>query len=424
MHIHKSLLHRLQHSDNLLRNTRWMLVSEGLARASRLITVIVLAACLSSTDYGIVMLAIVFHELLRVLTRTGSGAKIIQCSDGELSAYAGNAITLNWLISLSLGALQYTLAPAIASFYDSPSIEPLLQLMALTYVIYPLVTVRVYLLQRSNNMKYYGLCSALAVMTDNFSTALLAALDFGVYCVAIAKILAALVWVGAFFLPKISCVKASFSIAIMKQLLSFSCKVLSSELLKTLRTQLDVLLAAKLLAPEAFGLYSFAKSAGVGLGQSLSNAYLACIYPRLAQQHREQALHGRLPQVFMIALAISGIFVLQSLLAPVYIPLIFGSDRIEAASLVMLLCLTAIPALMVDISALILRVKNKMMQEVKLQALAVLSLFIVLMITTPNSPQMFALVLVFSSAGWILLLPFFLLAPTNPLLFWRTKRCQ
>jgi O-antigen/teichoic acid export membrane protein len=399
---------RFFQASPLLGNTSWMLFAEGAARGSRLITIIALASYLSASDYGIAMLALVCYELLRVVTRLGAGAAIIQCTDEQLSSTAGNAHLLNWSIGLTIAVLQYFCAPVLADFYQKPLLEPLLQIMAFSYVIYPIVMVRACLVQRSNNMKYFALCSALAVMTDNLSTALLVYSGFGVYAVAWAKIIAALVWLGMFLAAKVPTIKPSYCGKTMVRLLVFSIKVLVSDFLKTGRSQIDVLLAGKLLSPELFGLYSFAKSAGVGLGQSLSNAYLCCIYPRMASLQRNQKLASEFRQMFLIALGISSIFIAQSLMAPIYIPLLFHNDWPNPSILVAVLCLSAIPCLLVDICALKLRVQYQANKEIALQATSMLSLVLILVIFSPTTPLSFAACTVAVSFSWLLLLPIIL----------------
>lgn len=389
----------------LIGNTSWMLLAEGLARGSRLITIIALASYLSASDYGIAILALVCYELLRVGTRLGAGAAIIQCTDVQLSSTAGNAHLLNWSICLTIAVLQYFCAPVLADFYQKPLLEPLLQIMAFSYVIYPIVMVRACLVQRSNNMKYFALCSAFAVMTDNLSTALLVYSGFGVYAVAWAKIIAALVWLGMFLAVKVPTIKPSYCGKTMVRLLVFSSKVLASDFLKTGRSQIDVLLAGKLLSPELFGLYSFAKSAGVGLGQSLSNAYLSCIYPRMASLQRDQKLASEFRQMFLIALGISSIFIVQSLMAPIYIPLLFHNDWPNPSILVTVLCLSAIPCLLIDICALKLRVQYQANKEIALQAASVISLLLSLAIFSPTTPLSFAACTVAVSFSWLLFLP-------------------
>ena len=120
-----------------------MLLSEGVSRATRLITIVAMAAFLSGSEYGVAMLALACHELFRVFMRAGAGPKIIQCADADLPSLVGSGGVLQWLILLCLAAVQIVSAHWLAHFYNTPELVDLLQWMALSYLFYPLVSMRV-----------------------------------------------------------------------------------------------------------------------------------------------------------------------------------------------------------------------------------------------------------------------------------------
>ncbi len=381
----------------ILQNTGWMMISEASARASRLLTIIVLASMLSASDYGIAMLALVCHELVRLLTRVGAGARIVQCNDEECGVFAANCYTLNWIVSIAIAASQYCLAPVLADYYAAPQLTPLLQYMAISYLIYPLVAIKVALLQRNNHFKHIGLVSALAISSDNLATALLALSGLGLMSVAYAKVIAAIVWYLGFYNANVTAYKPRFDRKQIVTLLKFSLPVLLSDGLKTLRGQIDVLIAARLLAPELFGLYSFAKSAGIGFAISLNHAFATAIYPRLCVYYREDNLSKGLKLVTCVGVAICFLFLTQAALAPIYVPMLFNNDFANAGSLVATLCLCAIPLLLIDIVAMGLRVQFQLGAEMFNQMVLVVGLLLALVMIKPISAEQFAQVTVITS---------------------------
>jgi len=372
-------------NNKLVKNVQWMLLGEGVARASRLLTIIVLAAELSPADYGTAMLAVVCHELIRVVTRLGAGGKLIQCEEQLLTTTAANVLSLNWIVSLCLGLIQFFSADWIGSFFNKPELASLLQLMAVCYFIYPIVAIKVYLLQRRKQMKQFALCSAIAITVDNLSTAGFAVYGHGVSSVAYAKVLSALVWCLGFSICSNSSVAPKFNLLIISDLLKFSINVLCSELLKTLRGQVDLLIAAKIFDADMLGIYSFAKSAGVGLGQSLGNAYLACIYPQLAFLNRERKLSFGVSKIFYLTGFVALIFLIQSLLAQSYVPVLFDSQWQGVAILVSILCLTAMPMIFVDVNALVFRVQHHLFDELVLQGLCVVIFTVSILVAIPEA---------------------------------------
>ena len=388
-------------SQHLLRSFSWMLAAEGVSKASRLVTIVVLGLCLTPAEYGVAMLAIVCHELLRVFTRTGIGAKIIQCDSVQLYDLAANAITLQWLICLTLAALQVASADVIAHYYNAPDIAGLLKIMALSHLLYPLVAIRVFLVQRRNNMRFLAQATALSVTVENLATALLALAGLGVVSVALAKLLSALCWVVIFRRQSTLSLRAEFSLAPLKQLTQFSTKVMSSELLKSLRANADSLFAARLLSPEMFGLYSFSKGAGVGLSISLSNGFLASLYPYLCEQQRLSRLNQGIRKTYLVGAGVCAIFAIQAMAAPLYVDLLFDSRWQDSALLISILCLSAIPALLLDTSNTILRARNLAHREVYSSLFSLLPLLVCFWIVAPQTPLACALVVTLTSLIWI-----------------------
>lgn len=389
-----TLLPNISSSARLLfSNTSWSLIAEGMARASRLITLIALSFYLNTADYGTAMLALACHEIMRVFTRIGCGAKIIQCPDQDLEGYARNAITLQWFMCISLALCQYFLAELIATFYQNDALTDLIQIMALAHLYYPIVTIKVFMLQRQNRMRYFSVASGSCVVIENLSTALLAMLGLGVYAVAVAKVFAAILWVVLFSLPKVKSIHAGFDRLIMTSLIKYSGKILSTEVTKTFRQQTDMLLAGKLMDGELFGLYSFARSAGLGLSQSLSAAFISGLYPYLCQQKRVGKNSQSLKNMNIACACVSVIFLMQAILAPVYIGLIFPDRWAEATLLVSILCSSAIPLLIVDTHCVYLRAQNKPNRELMITLIIGSFTFFGLYYWSPQTPMNFAFAL-------------------------------
>ncbi|WP_273286007.1 oligosaccharide flippase family protein, partial [Reinekea forsetii] len=360
------MLNKFRQTNRLFQNTSWMMLSEGLSKISRIVTVIAMASLLAPFDYGIATLALACHELIRVFGRAGSGARVIQCAEHELERISRNASLLQWLVCGLITGLQMAFSSSIARFYQHPELAPLLSLMALTYLFYPMVSIKIFMLQRLNRMKYFGLANAACVSIDNLAIVLFLVMGHGVFAVAYAKVITACAWVLLFGLAKVPTVRPGYQADVFWPLAAYSGKIFGSETLRVLRTQADVLIAGRLLAPDLMGLYSFAKNAGVGLGQSVINAFLSGLYPYICEQIRQGNEQLAARRSLRYAFAISSVFVLQALAAPLYVTILFGDRWQGAAYLVSILCISAIPALLVDTRSFFYRANNRPSAETKL----------------------------------------------------------
>ena len=331
-----------------IHNFSWMMVAEILSRISRLVTLFVLAAQFTNSEYGLAMLALIIHELFRVFSRLGSGAKIIQCEQKELLGILQNAATLQWLVVLSIALCQITLAELIAHYYQQPQLAELLKLMALAHLFYPIVTVRIFEQQRQNQLRFYGIASGCCIAFENLFIALYVSIEASIYAIAYAKIAAAALWVLLFYRLPTEFKAYRCQWHIISETLLFSAKIFISEISRSLRFQADSLFAARLLSPELFGLYSFAKSAGLGIAQSITIAYTTTLYPFLCAKFRaneQPKKHAFMYHAWPFTLFVSALVIVQAFSAQFYVEWLFDARWQEATNLVSVLCIAAIPTL-------------------------------------------------------------------------------
>lgn len=386
----------------ILSNISWMMVSEMLARISRFVTLFVLAACFSTVQYGVVMLALVCHEVVRIFTRLGVGVKIIQTSEPELHETLGCAVTVQWCVAILVASIQILIAPFVAVFYDNPDLVVMLQIMAISHIIYPVVAVKVFLLQRHNRLRYFGIASGLSVAFENLVVAGLVWCSGEILVVAWAKNLAAFFWVLVFINCGITHPAATFRWPTISGLLEFSARILSTELIKSLRWQIDSLIAGRLLSPELFGLYSFAKSASVGIGQTLTSAYVSAIYPYFCQMRRNGSFQQSLSIGWLSVVILSLGFSVQSLLAPWYIEWLFGDRWLEAVSVAVGLCLLSIPILISEYISSLFRTLNAAGTDLWLNLTSVLAILVCYSMFLPDSPTDIMQVMLLAGLLWSL----------------------
>ncbi|MBL4629762.1 MAG: oligosaccharide flippase family protein [Paraglaciecola sp.] len=391
-------------SKRLFTNTSWMLLSEVAAKISRLAVILALAANLSAIEYGTVMLALACHEIFKLILRSGAGAQIIQCSNKQLSKYVQNGAILQWLICIVLAATQAGLAIPLADFYNNSDLIPLIALMAVVYLFYPLVSIQVFLVQRQGNMRYFSIRNALCIASENISIAVFANLDCGIMSVVYGKWVFASLWIVLFYFAPVQRFGFGFDVKTLISLIKTSGKLLSSELVRALRMQLDMLIGARLLSPELFGLYSLAKSAGVGLSQSINNAFNTALYPYLCDKHRAGKLASHMPFVYIFTCGVAALFLIQAMLVPIYVPLLFEQTWQQNHTVVILLCIAALPAIFIDTQCNLLRATAHYQRELYVRSFCLIVSTIGLLIAQANSLETFALTILTSSMLWLLAL--------------------
>ena len=396
----------------LISNAAWLLSAELIAKISRIFTIVILAAQLSPTSYGTAMLALAFHDVFGLLLRAGVGSQIINCKPEQLTSFAKNGVIIQWAVCLTIAIGQFTSAGYLSSLYDNENIIILLQIMAVIYLLYPWVSIKIFLLQRENKMRWFSIRNGLCVIIENCTIAISALLGADILSVALGKIAFSIFWLLLFYFSPVKSYGVEFNISIIKQMLKTSGKLFNTEFLRGIRLHADTFIAGKLLTPELFGFYTFAKNAGVGLSQSISQVYIGALYPYLCKLERKGQLLLQEKKVFVISLGVGFLFVIQALIAPIYVPILFDEKWSSAIPIITVLCLAALPSLIIDIICCMQRVREKYHTETIGRLVCLFISLIALYIFSPNEPMQFALVIFFSSL--FCLIPIYLINVTAP----------
>lgn len=374
----------------LVKNMSWLLSVEGAAKIARFITIFAMAAFLTPSEYGLAILCLAIHDIFRLLMRAGSGTQVIQCPKRKLKGYCQNAASIQWLLCIALAVIQFTSAPLLANFYQQTQASHLLQLMALSYLFYPAVSIKVYLLQRQNRFKEYSLINGCCIISENLLVAVLLWCDLGIVAIAYAKVASAILWFALFIKTDTHSYGFAISPAIIKFLLKTSSLLMLTELSKATKQHADVFVAGRLLPPELFGFYTFAKSASLGLSQSFINAFQGALLPYLSEQNR-QGKNSDHKQVIGLNALLSLTFTAQALLAQFYIPLLFGQQWQGAVIACSILCLCAIPILWLDTFCCALRAHARYGQELAFRLFSLAAFATGLMLLPLSSNTDFAL---------------------------------
>lgn len=331
--------------NQFIRNLGWLSGAEVIIRISRLLTTIVLARFFTRYDYGLAAIVLTTYSFTEVLSRNGIKAQLIQVEENDLEALCNSAYWLNWLIFLGLFILQCAAAFPIAWFYGDNALILPICVMSIIYLFRPLYGIQFALTLRANRFQIRGISDVVCLATSNFITLILAFLGWGIWAIVVAKIIVAPLRAMFFIFSCPWKLTSNFTTDQWGNMFNFSRNILGVELLETLRENLDYLLIGRFLGIQELGVYYFAFNAGLGISLSITNAVKSAILPHLC------ALRGNLRQLKqqflkslkIIALVIIPLVLLQSSLAPIYVPIVFGHQWIEAIPILIIICLSAIP---------------------------------------------------------------------------------
>jgi PST family polysaccharide transporter len=349
--------------DRFIRNIGWIGASELGIRVFRLLTTAILARVLTAQDYGLAAIALTTHEFIRVFSCNGIADKIVQAEEEEVAQLCRTAYGLNWLIAGGLFVIQSLASFFIAWFYGDRNLILPICIIALTYLIYPLTMVQTALIRRENRLNILALILMVQVSTDNLLTAVLALAGMGMWAIVLPKFLVAPIWVVMSFKYHPWRMTESFTLEKWREIFGFSTKVLGIELLSTFRENVDYLLVGRFVGVKELGIYYFAFNAGLGISLSAIRAIRVSLFSDLCNIKSNRLLFKQkyFKSLKTIAKIIVPLVLLQSALAPVYVPIIFGYKWVEQGAIPVLIfiCLSALSRPFADANSLMFRAVGK-----------------------------------------------------------------
>ena len=329
-------------------------------RAIRLCATMVIARRLAPDIAGQAALVLTLFELIRVLTRTGMGQKIISCSAQDLDATCNTAARLFWCWFALLVLVQCAIALALALLSGNHQAGAMLAVLSLVYLWMPGGLVQCNLAMRAGLTGKLARTAATQAIADHLLTMVLLLLWASPWSVVLPKLLTAPIWLvmtrHAYPWQR----TGSAASVPVRQIARFGAPVMAAEIMNALRSQGDNLIVATVMGTSALGTYYFVFNAGVGIVTSLVTAFGTIAFPMLCAAGDTVRRHVALRRIGLAGLAVfAPLVALQSLSASWYVPLLFGDRWASASGLVAILSLTGLSLLATTLTTCWLRADGK-----------------------------------------------------------------
>jgi O-antigen/teichoic acid export membrane protein len=334
-------------STKFVRNISFLAGGEFVNRIFRLGITVILARLLSPQEYGLAAIILTVRDFAAVFSlKSGISGKLIQADEKDLNDFINTSYSLSKICCSLIFILQCAAAYPIAWFYQTNEIILPICIIALYHLVVPHFVIQWALIERENRISLIALTQTTESVINNLMTLLLALLGMGVWAIVLPVVLSSpLVWL--FFGYKYHSWRPSqaFTLYRGQEIFKFARNVLIFQLLDNVRNNLDYLLVGRFLGIKALGIYYFAFNAGLGISLSVINSFIIALQSHLCEVRNN--LQNLKQQYFSSLKTIATIFIplviIQSSLAPFYVPLIFGEKWLPAIPVLVIICLSALP---------------------------------------------------------------------------------
>lgn len=317
--------------------------AEAANRVVRLLAVVIIARQIDPLAMGQAAIALSLFELVRALANAGIGQRIITASDADLAATCNRASSLFKWWCFVLAALQVVVAAVLAFGWSLYEAGILLAALSGVYLAMIPGLVQVFLLMRDGRMATTARITATQTIADHILTMTLALVMPGAAAIVLPKLLCAPIWTVLVRRARRWSFDAASGAAPLAPFLRYAGGVLVSELAAAARTQLGTLIVAAVLGVQAVGTFFFALNAGLGITSAIITAFGIVLLPELSRAHPAERHRRFVRAMLLAALLFVPVSLAQSVLAPFYVPLVFGRHWAAAAPLVATLALGMIP---------------------------------------------------------------------------------
>ena len=327
--------------EKTARGLFWAFLSSGGMQLLNLIIGIFLARLLSPGEYGIVSMLAIFTLLANNLQESGFGVALVNIKNIKHNDY-NSVFWFNMGMSLLLYLILFLCAPLIASFYHQPCLISLSRYVFLGFIIAALGISPNAMLVRELKMKEKAITSLSALLISGTVGVIMAFKGFSYWSLATQQVLYNVVIViGRYYYTR-WCPTFKVDFTPVKQMFSFSYKVLITAVVTTINNNVLTVIFGRLFPAASVGNYYQANKWNTMANQLVSNTVAQVAQPVLTRinddKERQRRVFGKMLR-FTAFLAFPAMFGL-ALIAPQLIIAAIGEKWVNSIPLLQILCIS------------------------------------------------------------------------------------
>ena len=319
----------------------WAFLSSGGIQLLNLVIGIFLARLLSPGEYGIVGMLAIFTLLANNLQESGFGVALVNIKDIKHNDY-NSVFWFNVGMSLLLYLILFLCAPLIAGFFHQPCLVKLSRFIFLGFIIASLCISPNAMLVRDLKMKEKAITSLSALVISGTVAVIMALKGFSYWSLATQQVLYnVVICFGRYYYTR-WCPTFKVDFTPVKQMFSFSYKVLITAVLTTINNNVLTVIFGRLFPAQAVGNFTQANKWNTMANQLVTNTVSQVAQPVLTRvtddNERQRRVFGKMLR-FTAFLAFPAMFGL-AMVAPQVILIAIGDKWVNSIPLLQILCIS------------------------------------------------------------------------------------
>ena len=324
--------------SQVMQGLGWKAFSQISVQVMALVTTIFIAHLLTPSEVGLVAMATVFSALALILSDLALGAALVQ-RETLTEEDRSSAFWLNVGFGLVLTLAGVALAGPIANLYGEPEVEPLFQVISITFLLAALGTTQNALLIRDMRFRSLEVRSVVSTGLAGAVAIALAIAGAGPWAIVGQKLTVnaastILVWRAAHWRPRFM-----VSMASLRHLVNFSRWIVGARLLSYVNANADNYLIGRYVGSAGLGAYSIAYNVMLVPLTRLASPVQQVFYPALSKI-REPVGVGKawLHATKLVALFTLPAFAGMAVVAPDFVRVVLGEQWDASVRVIQILC--------------------------------------------------------------------------------------
>lgn len=265
----------------------WKYAERCGAQGIQFIVSIVLARLLTPADYGLIGLITVFITVAQVFAQSGMGQALVQRKGADELDFStvfyyslGFSVILYWIL--------FAVAPFIASFYNAPKLTAVVRVLGLGVIVGAVNSVQNAYVQKTMQFKKFFFSTLGGTIASAFTGIFAAYKGYGVWALVVQQLTNQIIntivlWFTVKWRPMLK-----FSFGRMKKLFSFGWKLLCSNLLDTVYSNMYSLIIGKFYSSADLGYYNKGKSFPMLIINNINTAINSVLLPVMSEAQDEK----------------------------------------------------------------------------------------------------------------------------------------
>lgn len=324
----------------IIKNFLWQFMEKSGLQIVNLCVQIVLARILVPEDFAAVAIIMVFINLANTFVQSGFGTALIQNKDTSEDDYSSVFFT-SLTIAVVLILLLYFIAPVIAGFYNIDELIGLIRGQSLILIFGAFNTVQLAILSRNLQFKKNFIARIIACVMSGIIGVVCAYIGFGVWSIVILNVTNNIVYTVILWMLVKWRPRFVYSIERVKELFSFSWKLVVASMIGILCDNFRTLVIGKAYQKDLLGYYNRADTVAASLMSGITASISSVMLPVLSKkQDDSNEIKTMLRKTFQLNCFICVPMMLGlSAIGTNFIIALFSKKWIESGLLLSIICI-------------------------------------------------------------------------------------